>query len=157
MLMSPVEGLPSRIVNSASFGATLLGEGWTRFRFWAPALQRVQLWIEDRPPIEMERLAGGWFETTTRCEPGAAYSYQVDKDLLVVDPAARAMRGDALGQSLVYDNQAYVWRTPDWKGRPWREAVFYELHVGAFGGFGGVMDALPRLASSASRRSNSCP
>ena len=146
MLMSSVKGLPSRIVNSASFGATFLGEGLTRFRFWAPALQRVQLRIEHRAPIEMEPLEGGWFETTARCEPGAAYSYQVDEDLLVVDPAARAMRGDALGESLVYDNQAYIWRTPNWKGRPWREAVFYELHVGAFGGFEGVMDALPRLA-----------
>ena len=147
MLSYPVEGLPSRIVNSATFGATVLGEGWTRFRFWAPALQVVKLRIDDRAPIEMERLEAGWFETTTRCEPGSAYAYQLDNELIVVDPAARAMRGDAMGQSLVYDNQAYVWRTPHWKGRPWREAVFYELHVGAFGGFEGVMDALPRLAN----------
>ncbi len=81
-----------------------------------------------------------------RCEAGAAYRYKVDENLLVADPAARAMRGDVFGHSLVYDPESYVWRTSEWKGRPWHEAVFYELHVGAFGGFRGVMEALPRLA-----------
>jgi maltooligosyltrehalose trehalohydrolase len=64
---------------------------------------------------------------------------------MVADPAARAMRGDAFGDSLVCDPQAYVWKTQNWKGRPWHEAVFFELHVGAFGGFSGIQDVLPRL------------
>ena len=33
-----------------------------------------------------------------------------------------------------------------WRGRPWEEAVLYELHVGILGGFGGVARELPRLA-----------
>ena len=123
-----------------------LDDGKTRFRFWAPALRRVDLLIEGREPVRMSRLENGWFETTTVCEAGAAYRYKVDEELEVADPAARAMRGDVFGHSLVYDPAAYRWRNNDWKGRPWREAVFYELHVGAFGGFGGVMEALPRLA-----------
>jgi maltooligosyltrehalose trehalohydrolase len=50
------------------------------------------------------------------------------------------------GPSLVVDPRAYRWRNPDWRGRQWREAVIYELHVGAFGGFEGVRKQLARLA-----------
>jgi len=128
-----------------AFGATLLEDGRVRFRFWAPALQRVAVVIEGRDPIKMDRLEDGWFEVTTPCKVGEAYRYRVDEKLMVADPAARAMRGDAFGDSLVSDPRSYVWKTQDWKGRPWHEAVFYELHVGAFGGFSGVQDALPRL------------
>jgi pullulanase/glycogen debranching enzyme len=29
----------------------------------------------------------------------------------------------------------YPWRCADWRGRPWHEAVIYELHPGADGRF----------------------
>jgi malto-oligosyltrehalose trehalohydrolase len=144
--MSLCDTVPSPVGRSGAFGAMLLDDGTARFRLWAPALTRVDLLIEGRDPIEMSPLANGWFETTTPCEAGAAYRYRIDDNLEVPDPAARAMRGDAFGESLVYDSSAYKWRNEDWKGRPWQDAVFYELHVGAFGGFQGVMEALPRLA-----------
>ena len=145
MLISPVIADVACADGHGSFGATLVAPDVTRFRFWAPALQRVRLIIEEKEALEMNRLENGWFELTTPCPAGSAYRFQVDEDLIVPDPAARAMRGDAFGQSLVYDPHTYRWRCEDWKGRPWREAVFYELHVGAFGGFEGVMKALPRL------------
>ena len=141
MLMSSA----SRVSNCGGFGAVAQGNGLTRFRFWAPALQRVLLRIENRPPIEMDRLEGGWFETTTRCNPGSSYQYELNEKLFVVDPAARALRRDTVARSLVYDNRAYSWRMPEWIGRPWNETVLYELHVGAFGGYAGVLEALPRL------------
>ena len=144
--MSFAAAMPRSAAKCGEFGAVLLQNGKTRFRFWAPALKRVELVIEGRPPVEMEPLAEGWFELEIECPAGAAYLYRVADDLTVPDPAARAMRGDALGQSLVYDPFAYAWRTPDWRGRPWSEVVLYELHVGALGGFAGVMQALPRLA-----------
>ena len=45
------------------------------------------------------------------------------------------------------DPRAYRWRNPDWRGRPWHEAVLYELHAGVLGGFAGVARELPRLAA----------
>jgi maltooligosyltrehalose trehalohydrolase len=144
--MADLEVSSPRLVESAEFGAIFQEDGRVRFRFWAPALHHVNLVIEGRSPLPMDRLDEGWFEITTNCEANAAYRYQIAKDLMVPDPAARAMLGDALGSSLVYDTRAYRWRTEGWKGRPWREALFYELHVGAFGGFTGVIEALPRLA-----------
>ncbi|HWG05109.1 MAG TPA: malto-oligosyltrehalose trehalohydrolase, partial [Beijerinckiaceae bacterium] len=63
------------------------------------------------------------------------------------DPASRAQTGDVHDWSLVIDPFAYKWRDRDWRGRPWEEAVLYELHVGLFGGFRGVIRELPRLAN----------
>ena len=39
----------------------------------------------------------------------------------------------------------FAWKNPDWRGRSWNEAVIYELHPGAFGGFNGIAAQLPRL------------
>lgn len=134
------------VPESMNFGATLMSDKETRFRFWAPALQHVHLEIEGLEPIRMRSLKDGWFETYARCGAGAAYKYRISEALAVADPAARAMRGDATGHSIVVDPNAYRWRNDAWRGLAWTEAVFYELHVGAFGGFAGVMQALPDLA-----------
>ena len=39
------------------------------------------------------------------------------------------------------------WNETRWTGRPWHEAVLYELHVGIFDGFRGVISELSRLAA----------
>src|SRR5690348_2469365 len=44
-------------------------------------------------------------------------------------------------------SKAYAWRNAGWRGRPWHEAVLYELHPGLLGGFRGVAEHLPRLAA----------
>ena len=36
------------------------------------------------------------------------------------------------GRARVVDPRAYRWRDDAWRGRPWHEAVIYELHVGTF-------------------------
>jgi len=66
----------------------------------------------------------------------------------VPDPAARAQQGDVHGPSLLIDPHGYGWESWNWQGRPWEEAVIYELHPGAFteeGTFAGVEDKLDDL------------
>jgi malto-oligosyltrehalose trehalohydrolase len=49
----------------------------------------------------------------------------------------------------VVDPTAYAWRDDRWTGRPWEEAVIYELHVGAFtpgGTFDAIVERLDDLA-----------
>jgi maltooligosyltrehalose trehalohydrolase len=128
------------------FGASPVDRTTTRFRFWAPALQSVALEVEDLEPIAMHRLDDGWFEAEAPCGAGATYKYRVGEELAVVDPAARALRGGVFGHAVVSDPRSYRWRNTEWKGRSFTDCVFYELHVGAFGGYAGVMAALPRLA-----------
>jgi maltooligosyltrehalose trehalohydrolase len=119
--------------------------GDTTFRFWAPAQAEVQLEIRGRDPALMEHDGEGWFALTVDVPADSRYRFRLADGLAVPDPASRLQDGDVHGWSVLVDPKAYRWRTPDWSGRPWREAVVYELHVGCFGGFAGVADALPRL------------
>ena len=67
----------------------------------------------------------------------------------VPDPASRQQADSVHGPSVVVDPLAYQWRSAGWRGRPWTEAVLYELHVGTFsdsGDFAGVQRRLDWLA-----------
>jgi len=129
------------------FGATLIGEDRTRFRLWAPAQRAVALQIEGRGPMPMTRSDAGWFTAEAPCGAGTRYRYRLDDARLVPDPAARAQADDVHGPSLVVDPGSYRWRNTEWRGRPWAEAVIYELHAGALGGFRAVERELARLAA----------
>ncbi len=131
------------------FGAQLTARG-TRFRLWAPGCERVQLCIEGREPLEMAAHGDGWHERGVRgIGAGCRYRYAVNDGLRVPDPASRYNPDDVHGASEVIDPAAHVWHDAAWRGRPWHEAVIYEIHVGAFsphGDFAGVMARLDELA-----------
>jgi maltooligosyltrehalose trehalohydrolase len=129
------------------FGPTVLEDGRTRFRLWAPAQESVRLVLQDGSASPMTRSPDGWFDATVRCEDGTAYRYQLADGTMVPDPASRAQADDVHDPSVVTDPRRYAWRNRSWKGRPWRETVLYELHVGLCGGFRGVTQELPRLAA----------
>jgi len=133
------------------WGAQLLDGGGARFRLWAPAQRHVALVdTQSDATMPMRRADDGWFELDTdRIKPGGAYAFQLDDGMRTPDPASRAQAGDVHGPSLLIAHDAYDWKTPHWQGRPWREAVIYELHVGAFtpeGTFAGVERKLDHLA-----------
>jgi malto-oligosyltrehalose trehalohydrolase len=128
------------------FGATLLAPDRTRFRLWAPACREVAVEIDGHAVVSMQRKAEGWFQAETDCGAGACYRYRLDRGLIVPDPASRAQGPDVHDPSVVVDPRAYRWRHPAWPGRPWHEAVLYELHVGVLDGFAGVQARLPALA-----------
>jgi maltooligosyltrehalose trehalohydrolase len=94
----------------------------------------------------MQAEADGWHSLEAACGAGTRYRYRIAPDDAVPDPASRRQAGDINGFSVVVDPEAYRWHNTDWRGRPWREAVFYEIHVGLAGGFRGVMEKLPQLA-----------
>ncbi|WP_393938735.1 alpha-amylase family glycosyl hydrolase [Piscinibacter sakaiensis] len=66
------------------------------------------------------------------------------------DPASRSNPDGVHGPSEVVDPNAFVWQHDGWTGRPWHEAVLYELHVGSFtpeGSFRAAARKLPALAA----------
>ena len=129
-----------------TWGPTLLPDGRTRFSLWAPGAGGVALEIDGRDAVPMQAGEDGWFAIEIDAGPGARYRFRPDGGDAVPDPASRAQAGDVHGWSIVVD-PAHDWRHPDWRGRPWAEAVIYEVHVGAMGGYAGVAAALPRLAA----------
>jgi maltooligosyltrehalose trehalohydrolase len=131
------------------FGAQLTEQG-VRFRLWAPGCEQVGLCLEgQRPALPMQAVNDGWFERTVpEAGPGTRYRFAVSGGLRVPDPASRFNPDDVHGASQVIDPAAFLWQDDDWRGRPWEEAVLYELHVGTFspeGSFAGVMRRLDYL------------
>lgn len=127
------------------WGAEFIREGEVRFRIWAPQADRLRLRL-DGTDTQMSRDGDGWFELmATGVATGARYGFVLPDGRFVPDPASRAQDGDVHGASLVVDATAYRWRNNGWRGRPWREAVIYELHVGTFTPEGTFRAAAQRL------------
>jgi maltooligosyltrehalose trehalohydrolase len=140
-----------------SWGATIKGGNAARFRLWAPAKDEVRLIAVERGiELPMRPAGDGWFEVETREVPvGDAYCFRFSDGMTVPDPAARSQIEDVHGPSRLVDPNAYEWCCAGWPGRPWEDAVIYELHVGSFtpeGTFDGVtcrLDHLQRLGVTA--------
>jgi len=137
--------MPSRTDENWRHGAVLLDSEHTRFALWAPDAYYVSVEIEGGPSLALLPQEDGWFVLEARCPAGTRYRYTIDENLQVPDPASRAQASEVHGHSLVVDHGAYQWQHHGWRGRPWVEAVIYELHVGALGGFAGVEQRLQHL------------
>jgi maltooligosyltrehalose trehalohydrolase len=128
------------------FGTKILENG-VRFRLWAPGTNAVSIKLyEPHQIFPMTALARGWFEAEVDgVGPGALYRFVLDDGTEVPDPASRFQPSDVHGPSEVIDPRAYKWRDLGWRGRPWEEAILYELHVGTFTSGGTFLSAIDRL------------
>ena len=129
------------------FGAQVLAQGGVRFAFWAPGAKKVELEIAGRyMPLHASR--DGWFEhLVPTAGPGTLYRYRIDGEVLVPDPASRFQPRDVDGPSEVIAPRSYPWGDHAWTGRPWNEAVVYELHVGTFTPEGTYAGAVKKINS----------
>jgi len=138
--------------HSMPFGAELRADGTVRFSLWAPAQKEVLLRLagKDRDLL-LERGKSGWhWLVTDAATAGSLYQFVLSDGLAVPDPASRFQPQDVHGPSEVIDPCQYRWHDADWHGRPWHEAVIYELHVGCFtpaGSYDGVRQRLRHLAN----------
>ena len=136
--------------HSMQFGAECRDDGSVRFRLWAPAARRVDLFLtESAKRLSLNSSGNGWFELITdAAKAGTQYKFQIDSGPEVPDPASRFQPRDVHGPSEVIDPGNFDWHDEAWRGRPWEQAVIYELHVGAFttsGTFSAVNDRLDSL------------
>jgi malto-oligosyltrehalose trehalohydrolase len=135
------------------FGAECSDDGSVRFRLWAPAAQKVELCLGDvtrATHIPLERIDQGWFELVTdAAKARTQYRFRIDDGQKVPDPGSRFQPRDVHGPSEVIDPDAFAWNDDSWRGRPWEEAVIYEMHIGAFtpgGTFEAARERLDYLA-----------
>jgi maltooligosyltrehalose trehalohydrolase len=136
-------------VFAKTWGAEYTAAGEVRFRVWAPAAETLNLRLKDEE-VPMSPTGDGWYELlATSVAPGTPYAFVLPDGDMVPDPAGRALESDVHSRSLVVDPTAYRWKNSRWTGRPWSEAVIYELHVGTFtdeGTFAAAATKLPQLA-----------
>ncbi|WP_213955699.1 malto-oligosyltrehalose trehalohydrolase [Variovorax sp. dw_954] len=136
-------------VHAMPFGASVLDAG-VRFSYWAPDAERIGLERGEQPPVPMQRTADGWHRLDVpQARAGERYRFCLPDGTRVPDPASRRNPVDVHGASEVIDPQAYAWHDDEWRGRPWTEAVIYELHIGAFTPEGTFAAARKRLVDLA--------
>jgi len=139
---------------SMDFGTSILPERGVLFRLWAPAAETVDLCLmthrSSKPEVlPMAEQADGWFVLHhDTAQAGDLYQFRINRTIMVPDPASRYQPDDVHGPSEVCDPSLFPWQDQEWQGRPWTEAVIYELHVGTFsppGTFAGVIERLDYL------------
>lgn len=124
------------------FGPLIEPDG-VRFRLWAPSGSEILVEVAGLAPVRLQETSEGWKEAKLPCAVGARYRFRIG-DTCFPDPASRLQEGGVHGWSVVC---ACSHRSPTlWPGRPWNEAVIYEVHAGIAGGFGGLAKRCAQLA-----------
>ena len=139
-----------RAHHTMPFGAEVHVSG-VRFQLYAPTAKTVELILRDRDPMAMTSEPSGIYSLDVpSIGAGVRYRFRIDGELLVPDPASRAQPDGIDADGTVVDSRQYEWQTPQWQGRPWREAVIWEAHVGTAtpeGTYRALAEKLPALAS----------
>jgi maltooligosyltrehalose trehalohydrolase len=91
---------------------------------------------------------GYFFIDVPNAGAGARYLFAPDDGEAFPDPASNYQPEGVGGPSEVVDHNAFSWSDGGWRGLPFEELVFYEVHVGAFtpgGTFVAMIDRLDDL------------
>jgi malto-oligosyltrehalose trehalohydrolase len=144
------EGLARTLQRAGvTWGPSIEADGRVRFRLWAPKHKHISLELAGGHEfIPMQTPRAGWHEVTIPAAYGSLYCFVLPDGSRVPDAASRYQPHDVHGPSELTDRSSYPWRTRLWVGRPWNQAVIYELHVGTFteaGTFRGAIEKLPHL------------
>jgi maltooligosyltrehalose trehalohydrolase len=135
-----------------AIGPEIAGPG-VHFRVWAPKTRSVVVEFENGAGVVSEPATlmaegngyhGGWVEGVG---PGARYRFRLDHGVFP-DPASRSQPEGPHGPSEIMAPD-FSWTDEAWAGRPARELVIYEMHLGTFtreGTWRAAMAQLPELA-----------
>jgi maltooligosyltrehalose trehalohydrolase len=132
-------------------GATMLGDGRTRFVVWAPTATTLAVTIGVRHQLlqhSLQRVGEYWIGEVEGLEHGDRYQYVIDDGDALADPASRWQPDGVHGPSAVVDNSVFRWHDDDWYGVALADTVLYEMHIGTFtveGTFDAAIRHLPRL------------
>jgi 1,4-alpha-glucan branching enzyme len=112
--------------------------GGVSFRVWAPHAERAFVtgpwcdWGEGKELASEEN--GYWSGVVRGLEAGAHYKYRLvtpEGELMRNDPYARIVTS-SVGESVVYDDDAFDWQDDAFSMPAWNDLVIYEMHVGTF-------------------------
>lgn len=148
-----IERQTMKRIHRMPFGATVHAAG-VDFALWAPSAEGIALLhtpAGGAPTAHpLARGTDGWHRLTLAdARVGDRYAFRLADGTTMPDPASRFNPDDVHGPSVVVDPGAFDWPDADWRGRPWHEAVVYELHVGTFTEAGTFKAARERLAELA--------
>jgi maltooligosyltrehalose trehalohydrolase len=134
-------------------GAEITGKD-CRFTVWAPGKQSMTLHIisPQEQMIRMQKAEEGYFSAAVPGIDGACkYFYRPDDEEDYPDPSSHFQPEGVHGPSQVVDHEIFKWNDDSWRGVPFNELVFYEIHVGTFtpeGTFEAIIPLLGYISST---------
>ena len=146
--------MSDQLTSHPLFVGALYEQGATQFSLYAPNAGKAWLVLPDADERrELTRQQSGhWTLRAEDLPPGTRYRFLTDRmDDAKPDPASRWQPQGVHGHSVVLDaalfarSNAVKRKGLDWQGRPLREMVIYELHIGTFsqeGTFDGAINHL---------------
>lgn len=134
-------------------GAEVQPAGGVHFRVWAPhaptaAIEFYSAGGEVASFASMTSEVGGYFSLLhPTARAGDLYKYRLAQGSYA-DPASRFQPQGPHHPSQIVAHDRFPWTDREWRGRPARELVLYELHLGTFtpeGTWGAAMTQLDEL------------
>ncbi len=125
----------------------LASENKCVFTVWAPVCKKVELIMGKNIHSLKRSDLGYWSISIENVEGGSQYTFQLDSEKILPDPASRWQPEGVHGPSAVVDLN-FPWADDAWSGLRLEEMIMYELHVGTFspeGTFQGVIQKLDYL------------
>lgn len=117
-------------------------------RLWAPNAKDIMLKL-TAVEIKMDKLDFGYWEViTSALHPGDSYSFLVDGNKEIPDPASLLQSEGVHGPSEAFDTNSFDWTDAGWKNPALGSYILYELHTGTFteeGTFDGIINKLDYL------------
>lgn len=131
-------------------GAEVVPSGGVHFRVWAPRSSTAAIEFEplgSGRTVPLRPEGDGYYSGIARdARLGDRYKVRLERGAFP-DPASRFQPEGPHGPSEIVAAQ-FAWTDSAWRGRPPREWVFYELHLGTFtaaGTWRAAIAELPRL------------
>ncbi|MCA9470828.1 MAG: malto-oligosyltrehalose trehalohydrolase [Nitrospirales bacterium] len=132
-------------------GPRFLDSSTVEFRMWAPWAHSMAVHFpetSDAPTPLSAQPFGYWTTTVSNVSAGTRYRYLLNEEKDRPDPVSRFQPEGVHGPSELVDTHAFAWTDQRWTGRPLKEFIIYELHVGTFtqeGTFEAIIPFLPYL------------
>lgn len=130
----------------------MLSDGRVLFRVWAPYWNGVEVKIlngKSKGTFPLKKEEWGYFSAILEnVLEGDNYLYVLNQEKERPDPASRSQLESVHGPSVVVNPRRFVWKDQNWKGIPYQDLIFYEMHVGTFtkeGTFHAAIAKIPYL------------
>ena len=117
-----------------TIGVNFNANGNADVMLWAPKANRVELLLHAqgrRIPLVSEEY-GYWTLETKELVPDDLYSWVLDGENQLPDPASLSQPEGVHGPSQAVDLKSFAWTDRSWKNTALKNYVIYEVHTGTF-------------------------
>lgn len=133
-------------------GANFFPDGKVKYKVWAPHCKEVEVKIIrgiKTFTFPLRKIERSYFEGQMNVvAEGDLYQFILDRKKERPDPASRFQPKGVHGPSALVNPVSFKWRDRAWKGLPFEDLIFYEMHIGTFtpeGTFEGAVKKIPYL------------